>query len=159
LPSLPTHQQMWRRALCWANSSGLVVLRSCQLEAQLRLSSSMHGRSSADAMPFAIVVFPEPEVPTTTTRIAALARTAISKILDPVGRQVSVARLWQTYSAPRAPSQGSLARSRLQRNRITARSSAACLLLCRFSDAGMPSPSTRAGGRRPKSAKARNRGG
>jgi pimeloyl-ACP methyl ester carboxylesterase len=33
------------------------------------------------------------------------------------------------------------------------------LFLCRFSDAGMPSPSTRAGGRRPKSAKARNRGG
>jgi exodeoxyribonuclease V alpha subunit len=32
-------------------------------------------------------------------------------------------------------------------------------VLCRFSDAGMPSPSTRAGGRRPKSAKARNRGG
>jgi hypothetical protein len=31
--------------------------------------------------------------------------------------------------------------------------------LCRFSDAGMPSLSTRSGGRRPKSAKARNRGG
>ena len=30
--------------------------------------------------------------------------------------------------------------------------------LCRFSDAGMPRPSTRSGGRRPKSAKARNRG-
>jgi len=32
-------------------------------------------------------------------------------------------------------------------------------VLCRFSDAGMPRPSTRSGGRRPKSAKARNRGG
>jgi hypothetical protein len=31
-------------------------------------------------------------------------------------------------------------------------------LLCRFSDAGIPRPSTRSGGRRPKSAKARNRG-
>ena len=33
-----------------------------------------------------------------------------------------------------------------------------CLLMCRFSDAGMTMPSTRCGGRRPKSAKARNRG-
>src|SRR3981081_261853 len=32
------------------------------------------------------------------------------------------------------------------------------LLLCRFSDAGMTRLSTRCGGRRPKSAKARNRG-
>jgi hypothetical protein len=32
------------------------------------------------------------------------------------------------------------------------------LQLCRFSDAGMTGPSTRRGGRRPKSAKARNRG-
>jgi len=32
------------------------------------------------------------------------------------------------------------------------------LLLCRFSDAGMRRRSTRSGGRRPKSAKARNRG-
>jgi len=31
-------------------------------------------------------------------------------------------------------------------------------LLCRFSDAGMTRLSTRCGGRRPKSAKARNRG-
>jgi len=31
-------------------------------------------------------------------------------------------------------------------------------ILCRFSDAGMPRSSTRSGGRRPKSAKARNRG-
>jgi hypothetical protein len=31
-------------------------------------------------------------------------------------------------------------------------------VLCRFSDAGMTGPSTRRGGRRPKSAKARNRG-
>ena len=35
---------------------------------------------------------------------------------------------------------------------------ARCLLLCRFSDAGMTRPSTRSGGRRLKSAKARNRG-
>ena len=34
----------------------------------------------------------------------------------------------------------------------------ACPLLCRFSDAGMTMLSTRCGGRRPKSAKARNRG-
>jgi hypothetical protein len=34
-----------------------------------------------------------------------------------------------------------------------------CRLVCRFSDAGKPSLSTRSGGRRPKSAKARNRGG
>jgi ABC-type uncharacterized transport system permease subunit len=33
-----------------------------------------------------------------------------------------------------------------------------CRLMCRFSDAGMPRLSTRAGGRRQKSAKARNRG-
>src|ERR1019366_6274183 len=33
-----------------------------------------------------------------------------------------------------------------------------CLLLCRFLDAGMPRRSTRLGGRRSKSAKARNRG-
>ena len=33
-----------------------------------------------------------------------------------------------------------------------------CLLLCRFSDAGMTMLSARCGGRRPKSAKARNRG-
>jgi hypothetical protein len=32
------------------------------------------------------------------------------------------------------------------------------LLVCRFSAAGMTTPSTRAGDRRPKSAKARNRG-
>ncbi len=32
------------------------------------------------------------------------------------------------------------------------------VLLCRFSDAGMTRLSTRCGGRRPKSAKARNRG-
>jgi hypothetical protein len=32
------------------------------------------------------------------------------------------------------------------------------LLLCRFSDAGMPRPSPRGDSRRPKSAKARNRG-
>ncbi len=32
------------------------------------------------------------------------------------------------------------------------------LLMCRFSDAGMTRLSTRCGGRRPKSAKARNRG-
>ena len=32
------------------------------------------------------------------------------------------------------------------------------LLLCRFSDAGRDGPSTRSGGRRLKSAKARNRG-
>jgi hypothetical protein len=31
-------------------------------------------------------------------------------------------------------------------------------LLCRFSDAGMPRPSPRSDSRRPKSAKARNRG-
>src|SRR5713101_1046902 len=31
-------------------------------------------------------------------------------------------------------------------------------LMCRFLDAGMTNPSTRCGGRRPKSAKARNRG-
>ena len=31
-------------------------------------------------------------------------------------------------------------------------------LLCRFLDAGMTAPSTRCGGRRPKSAKARSRG-
>jgi hypothetical protein len=31
-------------------------------------------------------------------------------------------------------------------------------LLCRFSDAGSDDPSTRSGGRRLKSAKARNRG-
>ena len=35
---------------------------------------------------------------------------------------------------------------------------AACLLLCRFSDAGMRRLSTRCGGRRPKSANARSRG-
>jgi len=33
-----------------------------------------------------------------------------------------------------------------------------CLMLCRFSDAGMPRPSPRSDSRRPKSAKARNRG-
>ena len=33
-----------------------------------------------------------------------------------------------------------------------------CLLVCRFSDAGMTRLSTRCGGPRPKSAKARNRG-
>src|SRR5208283_3185136 len=32
------------------------------------------------------------------------------------------------------------------------------LFLCRFLDAGMTTPSTRCGGRRPKSAKARSRG-
>ena len=31
-------------------------------------------------------------------------------------------------------------------------------VMCRFLDAGMTNPSTRCGGRRPKSAKARNRG-
>src|SRR5258707_9814949 len=36
--------------------------------------------------------------------------------------------------------------------------SAECLQLCRFSDAGMPRPSPRSDSRRPKSAKARNRG-
>jgi hypothetical protein len=34
----------------------------------------------------------------------------------------------------------------------------ACLFLCRFSDAGMTKLSPGTGGRRPKSAKARNRG-
>ena len=38
------------------------------------------------------------------------------------------------------------------------RSAYRCRLLCRFSDAGMTMLSTRCGGRRPKSAKARNRG-
>ena len=35
---------------------------------------------------------------------------------------------------------------------------AACLFMCRFSDAGMTRLSTHCGDRRPKSAKARNRG-
>jgi hypothetical protein len=35
----------------------------------------------------------------------------------------------------------------------------ACLQMCRFLDAGMQRSSTRSGGRRPKSAEARNRGG
>src|SRR5882757_3306471 len=34
----------------------------------------------------------------------------------------------------------------------------ACLSLCRFSDGGMPRPSPRSDSRRPKNAKARNRG-
>src|SRR3984893_19353308 len=56
--------------------------------------------------------------------------------------------------------------SRLIRNpwelihRLTASNLLQCmsLLMCRFSDAGMTRLSTRCGGRRPKSAKARNRG-
>jgi hypothetical protein len=38
------------------------------------------------------------------------------------------------------------------------RASGPCLLMCRFSDAGMTKLSRRTDGRRPKSAKARNRG-
>src|ERR1700674_4457878 len=43
-------------------------------------------------------------------------------------------------------------------NYSASRSAAECLFMCRFSDAGMTRLSTRCGGRRPKSAKARNRG-
>jgi hypothetical protein len=41
---------------------------------------------------------------------------------------------------------------------MVARAGKESRLLCRFSDAGMTRLSTRCGGRRPKSAKARNRG-
>jgi hypothetical protein len=76
-------------------------------------------------------------------------------------RLAQVARLgrlaWWTLSLPSLLSLGRLGREVAYISDLV-EAVATCPLLCRFLDAGMTNPSTRSCGRRPKSAKARNRG-